>query len=1085
MFRNRVSDRNPVSQLKGEKVNHNKQRTNTTTLMILLVTLVGAGGIIAGGYTIREVSASPDTLTWNHLTSASGDLPDPGGSRDQTAAHILDVDKDGVNDFVIGTRGNPGPALMWYRRQANGWQRYVIESTSMRIEAGGAVHDVDGDGDLDIVMGGDGGNNHIWWWENPYPNYSPNVNWTRRIIKNAGGDKHHDMIFGDFDGDGRAEFVFWNQGVSKLYFSEIPASPRTTQPWSHIQIYQWSGGKSHEGLAKADIDGDGKLDIVGGGRWFKHTGGNNFQVNVIDDAQRFTRAAVGQLKAGGRPEVVLVAGDEPGPLKWYEWNGSNWVGRQLLSGNVDHGHSLEIGDVNGDGHLDIFVAEMRFAADSPNQNADAKMWVLLGDSQGNFTTHLVDEGFGNHESRLGDLDGDGDLDILGKPYSWDTPRLDIWLNNGGGGGGGNPTRTPRPSPTSEGGCTPSLDQWQRHVIDANRPWRAVFIDAADLDRDGDEDIVTGAWWYRNPGTAGGNWARQEIGAPLNQYAAIYDFDNDGDQDILGTVWSGNQSRRQDGDGFVWARNNGSGSFTILNNVQQGDGDFLQGVAAAQFLPGQREVILSWHNNGLQRLTVPANPSSGTWPVGQISAAAQNEDLSVGDIDRDGDLDLLQGTKWLRQDRSGGNITWTSFTLHNSSDHADRNDLADMNRDGRLDAVIGYEAVSSSGKLAWYQQPSNATGAWAERVIATITGPMSVDVADMDGDGDLDVVAGEHNLNNPNTAKLHVFENVDGQGTNWRQHLVYTGDEHHDGAQVVDIDNDGDLDIISIGWGHSRVLVYEQKGCGGGGAQPTPTPQSTPPPPPAEGNVYVSASASGTVGSINFEAEDILAYTSNSNRWAIHFDGSDVGLTGKNVDAFTFMPDGSILLSMAATVNIPGLGNVDDSDIVRFRPSSLGGNTAGTYEWYFDGSDVELTTNAEDIEAIAFAADGRLLISTFGSNSVGGIKGQDKDLLAFRPTQLGQTTSGSWSLYLDGSDVGLTQSTEDIGGAWIDSGNGRVYLSVYGSFSVTGVSGDQRDIFICNPTSLGENTACNFALYWRGADYGFTKQLDDIYIAPND
>ena len=70
--------------------------------------------------------------------------------------------------------------------------------------------------------------------------------------------------------------------------------------------------------------------------------------------------------------------------------------------------------------------------------------------------------------------------------------------------------------------------------------------------------------------------------------------------------------------------------------------------------------------------------------------------------------------------------------------------------------------------------------------------MSVDVRDMDRDGDLDVVVGEHNYKEPQTARLLVFENVDGRGRSWKQYVVYTGDEHHDGAQVVDIDNDGDL-----------------------------------------------------------------------------------------------------------------------------------------------------------------------------------------------------------------------------------------------------------------------------------------------------
>jgi hypothetical protein len=123
-------------------------------------------------------------------------------------------------------------------------------------------------------------------------------------------------------------------------------------------------------------------------------------------------------------------------------------------------------------------------------------------------------------------------------------------------------------------------------------------------------------------------------------------------------------------------------------------------------------------------------------------------------------------------------------------------------------VVGFEAISIPGKLAWYEQPVTATDIWTEHVIANVVGPMSLDVADMDDDGDLDVVVGEHNLSNPASATLWVFENADGVGTTWNQHEVSTGDEHHDGAQVVDVDNDGDLDIVSIGWGHDDVLLYE-------------------------------------------------------------------------------------------------------------------------------------------------------------------------------------------------------------------------------------------------------------------------------------
>jgi hypothetical protein len=356
-----------------------------------------------------------------------------------------------------------------------------------------------------------------------------------------------------------------------------------------------------------------------------------------------------------------------------------------------------------------------------------------------------------------------------------------------------------------------LDSWTRHVVDAHKPWQAVFITAADLDGDRRQDIVAGAWWYKNPGTPGGVWVRNEIGRPLNNMAAVHDFDGDGRPDILGTqgVGSGADAR------LVWAHNLGAGAFEVLENVEAGRGDFLQGAAVDSVGTGSRlGVALSWHvaGAGIQIVTVPADPLKGVWTWRQISPISQDEALSSGDIDRDGDVDLLLGTIWM-ENQSG---SWVEHTLHDTKGapygrrDPDRNRLADINGDGRLDALVGYEAVSVDGKVAWYEQGANARSSWIEHQIATVVGPMSLDVADMDRDGDLDVIVGEHDLAHPSSAKLYVFENVDGAGSLWKQHLVYRGDEHHDGAQVVDIDSDGDLDIISLGWGHANVVVYENK-----------------------------------------------------------------------------------------------------------------------------------------------------------------------------------------------------------------------------------------------------------------------------------
>jgi hypothetical protein len=243
-------------------------------------------------------------------------------------------------------------------------------------------------------------------------------------------------------------------------------------------------------------------------------------------------------------------------------------------------------------------------------------------------------------------------------------------------------------------------------------------------------------------------------------------------------------------------------------------------------------------------------------------------------------------------------------------------------------------------------------------------------------------------------------------------------------------------------------------------------------------IYVSSTTNGTAGSVSFTDEDILAYNTSTSAWSMYFDGSDVGITG-DVDAFSILFDGTLLLSLDADSTVSGLGTVDDSDIIRFTSTSLGSNTSGTFTMYFDGSDVGLSASGEDVDAFGFTPDGRLVVSTVDAFSVPGVSGSDEDLVAFTPSTLGASTSGTWSLYFDGSDVGLNNSaSEEINAVWIDPSNGRIYLSTLGNFSVTGLSGNGSDVFTCTPGSLGSVTTCTYASYWLGASNGFAGEIVD-------
>lgn len=381
---------------------------------------------------------------WVRLSSSQGDLPVPGTSREQTGDVVARLDPDSpATDFVLSCRV-VGPALVWYRRNPKGWNRYIIEKDFLPIEAGGTAFDVDGDGHLDLVFGSDSQDNKVWWWENPYPNFDPNIPWKRHLIKDSGANQHHDMIFADLEGTGKPQLIFWNQGAKTIFSAEIPKDPRHTEPWTFVPIFRGEAGEGvkgaalyAEGMDAYDIDGDGRVDLLAGNYWFKYQGGHSFKPIKVGTIGGRIRA--GRFKPGKYPQIVIAPGDGSGPLKIYECIGdpmdpNAWVGRNLLDRDMIHGHTLDVADIDGDGNLDILAGEQGKWTVEPNEldNPNATTWILYGDGKGNFRTTVLAAGEGSHDGKIADFDGDGDMDILQKPYAWSAPRVDVWLNDGTG-----------------------------------------------------------------------------------------------------------------------------------------------------------------------------------------------------------------------------------------------------------------------------------------------------------------------------------------------------------------------------------------------------------------------------------------------------------------------------------------------------------------------------------------------------------------------------------------------------------------------------------------------------------------------------
>ena len=188
-----------------------------------------------------------------------------------------------------------------------------------------------------------------------------------------------------------------------------------------------------------------------------------------------------------------------------------------------------------------------------------------------------------------------------------------------------------------------------------------------------------------------------------------------------------------------------------------------------------------------------------------------------------------------------------------------------------------------------------------------------------------------------------------------------------------------------------------------------------------GAVYVSTPASGKVGGVRFRDEDILRYDADTSIWSMLFDGSDVGLRNADVNGFHIM---------------------DDGDPATLDP---------------------------------------ILITLHRDRRVSGLSQRVRraDVIRFDPTSLGTDTSGSWSWYFDGSDVGLTRSGEGIDAVALDPA-GRLVLSTEGRSSVPGSSGrlvtQDEDLIVFDHSSLGSHTAGTFSLHFDGSDVGLTRPM---------